>query len=42
MAKKGYSRPGLFGGLNHYDENGNKQGESLNGLFGGWNHYDKG
>lgn len=28
MSKKGYSRPGLFGGINHYDANGRKVGES--------------
>ena len=33
--KEGYSRPGLFGGINHYDANGHKIGESRPGLFGG-------
>ena len=28
MSKKGYSRPGLFGSINHYDANGKKVGES--------------
>ena len=27
MSKKGYSRPGLFGSINHYDANGKKVGE---------------
>ncbi len=40
MRKKGYSRPGLFGGINHYDANGRKVGESRPSLFGGMNHYD--
>ena len=38
--KEGYSRPGLFGGINHYDANGHKIGESRPGLFGGYNDYD--
>lgn len=39
--KKGYSRPGLFGGTVHYDENGRKTGTSWPGVFGGTNHYDQ-
>ena len=39
MAKKGYSRQGLFGTTIHYDSNGKKIGESRPGLFG-MNHYD--
>ena len=32
---------GLFGELNHYNEQGEKIGESWRGLFGGsWDHYD--
>ena len=38
--KKGYSRPGFFGGMNHYDANGKKVGESRPGFFGGMNDYD--
>lgn len=38
--KEGYSRPGLFGGINHYDANGHKTGHSSKGIFGDWNHYD--
>ena len=41
MSKKGYSRPGLFGTMNHYDENGHKTGHSDKGIFGGWNHFDE-
>ena len=41
MSKKdGYSRPGLFGSINHYDSKGHKIGESRPGVFGGMNHYD--
>ena len=40
MSKKGYSRPGLFGTVNHYDANGKKIGESRPGFFGGMNNYD--
>ena len=41
MSKKdGYSRPGLFGSINHYDSKGHKIGESRPGFFGGMNHYD--
>lgn len=40
MSKKGYSIPGLFGTMNHYDSNGKKIGESRQGLFGIMNHYD--
>ncbi|VYT30904.1 Uncharacterised protein [uncultured Blautia sp.] len=38
--KDGYSRRGIFGGINHYDENGRKTGHSSHGIFGGWDHYD--
>ena len=38
--KKGYSAPGLFGQINHYDEKGRKVGESRPGLFGGFTEYD--
>ena len=38
--KKGYSRPGLFGSINHYDENGKKVSESRPGFFGSMKHYD--
>ena len=41
MAKKGYSAPGFWGQINHYDENGKKIGESRPGFFGEMNHYDK-
>lgn len=34
MKKEGYSRPGLFGTINHYDTNGHKVGHSSPGLFG--------
>ena len=41
MSKKdGYSRPGLFGSINHYDSKGHKIGVSRPGFFGGMNHYD--
>ena len=41
MSKKdGYSRPGLFGSINHYDSKGHKIGESRPGFFGGYNNYD--
>lgn len=40
MNKKGYSKLGLFGKINHYDANGKKIGESRQGFFGGLNHYD--
>ena len=41
MSKKdGYSRPGFFGGMNHYDSRGRKVGETRPGFFGGMNHYD--
>ena len=52
MKKEGYSRPGLFGTMNHYDNRGHKVGHSRTdnnghktshsdrGLFGGFNHYD--
>lgn len=38
--KKGYSTPGLFGDINHYDSSGKKIGESRPGLFGGYTNYD--
>ena len=28
MTKEGYSRPGLFGTMNHYDNRGHKVGHS--------------
>ena len=34
MTKEGYSRPGLFGTMNHYDNRGHKVGHSRPGLFG--------
>lgn len=35
------SVPGLFGGIIHYDENGNEVGYSWEGVTtGGYNHYD--
>ena len=40
MSKKGYSRPGLFGDIHHYDEHGHKTGHSERSFFGGLNHYD--
>lgn len=40
MVKKGYSRPGLFGSVNHYDKNNKKSSRSDRGIFGGWNHYE--
>lgn len=40
MANKGRSEPGLFGSINHYDENGKKTGHSEPGLFGGYTNYD--
>ena len=36
----GESRPGIFGGVNHYDNKGQKKGHSNPGFFGGMNHYD--
>jgi len=38
--KIGESRPGFFGGLNHYDDKGHKRGHSNPGFLGGFNHYD--
>ena len=35
----GESRPGFFGGLNHYDDKGHKRGHSNPGFLGGFNHY---
>lgn len=40
MSKKGYSTPGLFGTVKHYDSNGKKVGESRQGLFGSMTNYD--
>lgn len=40
MKKEGYSCPGLFGTMKHYDANGNKIGESRPGFFGSMNNYD--
>lgn len=40
MSKKGYSRPGLFGDIHHYDANGRKTGTSKPGMFGGYTNYD--
>ena len=40
MTKKITSRPGFFGGTNHYDNSGHKVGHSYEGFFGGTNHYD--
>ena len=40
MKKEGYSRHGLFGSVNTYDNNGHKTSHSDRGLFGGFNHYD--
>lgn len=40
MKKDGYSRPGFFGTINHYDASGKKVGESRPGFFGGMNNYD--
>ena len=39
MKKEGYSRPGLFGTMNHYDNRGHKVGHSRPGLFGSVNTY---
>lgn len=41
MSKKGYSRPGLFGEIHHYDEKGHKTGTSRPGMFGGYTNYDE-
>mgnify|MGYP003512335378 CR=1 FL=1 len=41
MSKKGYSRPGLFGTMKHYNEKGHKTGHNDKGIFGGWNHFDE-
>lgn len=40
MAKKITSRPGLFGDVTHYDENGRKIGKDVPGLYGGTIHYN--
>ena len=40
MGNKGHSSPGLFGGIDHYDEHGKKIGHSDPGFFGCYNHYD--
>lgn len=34
------SRPGIFGGMNHYDSHGHKTGSTRPGILGGANHYD--
>lgn len=39
--KVGRSDPGLFGGVNHYDNSGKKVGHSSRGLFGSYTNYDK-
>ena len=36
MSKKGYSRPGLFGTMKHYDADGNFIGESRPGWLAAW------
>lgn len=36
MSKKGYSRPGLFGTMKHYDADGNFIGESPSRMA--WQH----
>ena len=38
--KKGSSSVGLFGKIEHFDENGNKIAESRPTLFGGYDEYD--
>ena len=38
--KRVTSLPGIFGGVDHYDENGKRVGYSLPGLFGGMDHYN--
>ena len=40
MSKKGYSRPGLFGTMKHYDSDGKLIGESRPGWFGSMENYD--
>ena len=40
MGNKGHSERGMFGNINHYDENGKKVGESRPGMFGGYVNYD--
>ena len=40
MSKKGYSRPGLFGTMKHYDADGNFIGESRPGWLGSMENYD--
>lgn len=39
MSKKYRSVPSLFGGTDHYDEDGNYVGSSIPGIFGGVDHY---
>ena len=41
MNKNGYSSPGLFGSMNHYNNKGAREASSSRGLFGGWNHYSE-
>ena len=36
--KKKYSKKGLFGNINHYDEKGKKTGQSRPGLFDTYNY----
>lgn len=39
--KSGRSSPNLWGGYDHYDENGKKVGSSVPDLFGGFTEYDE-
>ena len=50
MKKDGYSRPGFFGTINHYDanggvntydNNGHKKRHSEKSFLGGYNHYEE-
>lgn len=38
--KRYYSLPGILGGEDHFDENGNLVGYSMPGIFGGTDHYN--
>lgn len=40
MGKSGYSSPGSFENMNHYDANGKKIDGSHPSFFGGLNHYE--
>lgn len=40
MGNKGHSEPSFWGGMNHYDEHGNKIGHSEPSFFGGYTNYD--